>query len=245
MLQPLSSRPRIACLGCHLIKQSWTQVWCLALYHYDTSVISFGRLEKRYLKKLCLVTQLLSERDRGVNSRVLNRKPPWVPQHRTTFNLQHRRVLCGLKASSLSSLLGIAGITAKEWLRMLETFRFHHLNLIEASYTRFCVNRQLKGRDFGFPMPHLPPMVSLSVLINSSFRVPWNSNLLSHNPLISAPSWGGGSSRASLDRCPRPPSPLVRTGCHRFLLKLITICAAAYELSGWREEIQSVALLLT
>ena len=40
----------------------------------------------------------------------------------------------------ISSLLGVAGIITKEWLRMLETFRFRNLNLTDASYTRLCVN---------------------------------------------------------------------------------------------------------
>lgn len=59
--------------------------------------------------------------------------------------------------------------------------------------------------------------------------------------LISAPSWGWGSSCCSSDRCLQPPALLVF-----FLLQLITIRTAAYGRAEWMKgRKQCLALLLT
>lgn len=77
-----------------------------------------------------------------------------------------------------SSPLGIAWIIAKEWSRLLETFRFYNLNLIDAFHIGSVSTDSPRDEILIFLSHYQPPKVSLSIIINNCLWVPWNSTLL-------------------------------------------------------------------
>lgn len=115
---------------------------------------------------------------RGLNPCFWIQKPSKFHNVTPSLTYNIRECYVNWNFHHFSSPLGIAWIIAKEWSRLLETFRFYNLNLIDAFHIGSVSTDSPRDEILIFLSHYQPPKVSLSIIINNCLWVPWNSTLL-------------------------------------------------------------------